>query len=433
MNIEQNNQKLFLIKDRYNQEVINILECMSTYFVEIIYKVLYIQAIEYNDNPHEPVNTITAGYKQALRIYIRSYINDDRKSINKLYTESVKGIHRKINAALKTQVGFGDIVSLIVKQFIPKEYCNKISNKNEKSILSSILIECTQKIITNVIQFYVVDIVDNRNIKTVNKLQDEFLQILLDHKEYMESTLDVKSINTNRNKNIDLKTIDRFKKQLNKYMTENEEKKKLIIVLQKIIQNNDKEKRKLNQNINNLNDENKFLKSKAEIQFNVKQHSNEFEINSNISDDLLDLGAYDLKQINERETKSKSIYYTQPQNENFDSNLNKEENLSVKSKQSIISNIQNVKQYNNLFNKEINSDEKKINKSRNQEMGNISYSSDESEEIKSKLTIRETNKRLKDYKKNMNENEELIKPNKHIITSDDFDGLSFYRIDDEKK
>ena len=247
MDIEQNNKKLFLIKDRYNQEIINILECISTYFVEIIYKVLYIQAIEYKDNPHEPVNTITAGYKQALRVYIRSYINNDRKSINKLYIESVKGIHRKIITALKIQISFGDIVSLIVKQFIPKEYYNEISNKNEKYILSSILIECTQKIITSVIQFYVVDIVDNRNIKTINKLQDEFLQILLDHKEYMESTLDVKSINTNRNKNIDLKTIERFKIQLNKYMAENEEKKKVIIVLQKIIQNNDKEKKNLNE------------------------------------------------------------------------------------------------------------------------------------------------------------------------------------------
>ena len=71
------NQRLFLIKDRYNQEVIDILECISTYFVEIIYKVLYIQAIEYKDNPNEPSKNINAGYKQAIRIYIRSYINND--------------------------------------------------------------------------------------------------------------------------------------------------------------------------------------------------------------------------------------------------------------------------------------------------------------------------------------------------------------------
>ena len=221
-------------------------------------------------------------------------------------------------------------------------------------------------------------------------------------------------------------------------MAENEEKKKVIIVLQKIIQNNDKEKKKLKRNIDNLNGENKFLKNKVEneIQFSTKQYSNNIEMNSDISNDLLDLNAYELKQDSNKEIESKSqipIHNdNQPQYENFELNLNKKENLSIKSKQPIISDTRNVKRYRNyneLLNKERNTDEKNINRKE----ASISYSSDESEEIKSKLTIRETNEKLKNYKKNMDESEELIKPNTHILSKDDFDGISFYRIGDSNK
>ena len=257
-----------LIKEKYNTEVLTIFECIATYFTDIFYNHLHKEAIVFKEDSNFPqIYSITEGYKHALRAY--------SGAINKsnYYKESIKGIVKQLQSEFGCMVSYRESISMIVNQFVPKSW--NVGSENESKILRRVFKRCAQYIIHEVAKSFIILIIDERNKKTIEKLQDSFLRILLDQKEYTESELNVNLYNQSRSQITDAETLIRFKKEFKNISIKNQKQERIINALTKIIQDKNENIDNINYKIEHLESELKQIKQKSQ---NIKDNRPEDDL-----------------------------------------------------------------------------------------------------------------------------------------------------------
>ena len=234
-----NNESVFnIVKDRYNHNTINIFECMSTYFTKMFYDHLYRQSINLkDDHSMENIDSITKGYKHVLRQYAKAI------NTGKFYKESIKGIIIELQVDYTCTLSYSDAITMVIQQFLPEDW--PITPGDEDRILRKIFRRSVEDIIYKVTCKFIPMIIDDRNSYTISCLQDEFLNVFLNQKEYTESELNILRRKSHVEDKVNAETFGRFKNEFKRLLDKHAELEAVVVQLQKVIQNMDDERNKL--------------------------------------------------------------------------------------------------------------------------------------------------------------------------------------------
>ena len=222
-----------ICKENYNKEELIVFECITSYFVEIFYVHLYNEARKLKEDHRYPqINSITVGYKHSLRAW------EQARKEKKFYKESIKGIVEKLKIEMGGMASYSMAIAMMVKAFIPNpEEWRNLSPEEQNNMLGTIIQNCVKQFIIDIMNKHVISIIDKRSRNTIEIIQDSFLQIIIDIKEYTESHLRISMRDDNSKKRamIDQETYHRMKNFCNNLIIENRKQKKIIQTLQNII------------------------------------------------------------------------------------------------------------------------------------------------------------------------------------------------------
>lgn len=220
-------------REKYNRNEQLVFDCIASYFTEIFYIHCYNEARKLKEDYHYPqINSVTVGYKHSLRAWEKA-----RKE-KKFYRESIKGVIEKLKLELKGMMSYNDAISMMVEAFIPDPTeWGDLSAQEQNNILGTVIQNCVKEFIVSIMNKHIVLIIDKRGPKSCEIIQENFLQIVMDIKEYTESHIRIAMKEDNpHNKNIiTQETYNRLKKLCSSMIAENNKHKKIIGKLQEII------------------------------------------------------------------------------------------------------------------------------------------------------------------------------------------------------
>lgn len=167
-------------KESYSKRAISTIEIVSSYFVNIYYNCLYQEAKRLHIDSR--VESVTNGYKHAIKAYINSFDNPD------LYRKIVSGIHKYYHTTTRfTSISFSDCINEIVKHFIPEAFLDSTTNTQKDSILRVILLNSVKRFSSEVIcSDMLTTIIDNHTDYGISRrMQDCMVQALMFEREKM--------------------------------------------------------------------------------------------------------------------------------------------------------------------------------------------------------------------------------------------------------
>jgi hypothetical protein len=162
----------------YDITTLNVFEVLSSYYVDIYYNHLYLEAKKAKASG--TVSSITEGYKMTLDAFL-SGMNKQ-----KLYKKAVQGFYAKFLSVGITSISFSSCISQIVKELIPTDYFDSVDNHQQSQILhislNNVIKNFTNKIVTE----HMSSIIDNhKEIDNVRVLQDDMIDLFLLERERM--------------------------------------------------------------------------------------------------------------------------------------------------------------------------------------------------------------------------------------------------------
>ena len=167
-------------KEKCSKRAISTIEIVSSYFVNIYYNCLYQEGKKFHIDSR--VDSVTSGYKHAIKAYINSFDNPD------LYRKIISGIHKYYhNTTRFTSISFSDCINEIVKHFIPESFFESTTNSQKDSILRMILFNSVKKFSSDILCSDMLSIViDNHADHGITRrLQDTMVNALIFEREKM--------------------------------------------------------------------------------------------------------------------------------------------------------------------------------------------------------------------------------------------------------
>ena len=167
-------------KEGYSKRAISTIEIVSSYFVNIYYNCLYQEGKRLHIDSR--VESVTTGYKHAIKAYINSFDNPD------LYRKIVSGIHKYYhNTTRFTSISFSDCINEIVKHFIPEAFFDSTTNTQKDSILRVILLNSVKRFSSEVICSDMLAIIIDKHADygISRRMQDCMVQALMFEREKM--------------------------------------------------------------------------------------------------------------------------------------------------------------------------------------------------------------------------------------------------------
>jgi len=216
-----------------------VFECITSYFTEIFYVHCYNEAKKLKeDHKYPQINSITVGYKHSLRAW------EHARKEKKFYKESIKGIVEKLKLEMGGMASYSMAITVMVRTFIP-DPCEwrDLSPEEQNNMLGTVIQNCVKQFILKIMNTHVVMIIDKRNKNTIEIIQDSFLQIIMDIKEYTEShiRLTMQADNPKKRNVITQETYHRMKNFCKNLIIENKKYVQVINKLQNIIRNRKEE------------------------------------------------------------------------------------------------------------------------------------------------------------------------------------------------
>lgn len=230
-------QNRILDRNSYSKKTLDTFEVIGSYFVDIYYNHLYLEAKKLKNE--RSVNNITDGYKHGLNAYLQGIDNP------KLYKKTLIDLHKFFIASGFSSISFSEYLERMTQEFIPQDYYESVSNPQKISILKLVLCQSNKIFIEKIVRNYMKMIIDEHmEADNVRVLQDEFIDILLLQREGMYDRF-ISSKTKNNGISPNIRLIEKMQNEIKSLYKEKYDLKKLNVSLKKIIINKDEELKKL--------------------------------------------------------------------------------------------------------------------------------------------------------------------------------------------
>lgn len=174
--MENSGNGRLLDKSNYSRKTIETFEIIAAYYIDLYYNHLYLEAKKLKVDGS--VKSITEGYKHVLNILLQAMEN----AVS--FKKSLKALRSFYDKVGFTGITIVDCIDKITREFIPEDYYENLSNKQQMSLLKQVLNQANKKIIEKIITTYLNAIIDNHNdVDNIRILQDEFIDILILERE----------------------------------------------------------------------------------------------------------------------------------------------------------------------------------------------------------------------------------------------------------
>ncbi len=330
-----NNESRILDKSTYPRKTIETYETVAAYYIDMFYNHLYFEAKKLRND--KTVSSITEGYKHTLNAFLQG-IEDP-----KLYKKSLLGLHTFFIDIGFTSLTFSQCIERIIREFIPEDYYDSVTNEKKNIILRNVLNNVNKLFIVKLVDKYLGMIIDHHNeADNPRILQDEFIDMLLLEREAMyKKFLIGKTKMGNRSSDSGAAIIESMRKEIKTLCTEKHELKKININLKKIIIFKEKqlneykeEIAKLTDTINELNNElNENNAKRLEISVGDTKED-DFYVDKGPHDDLGKYEPYENEQVEQVERVERVEQDEQVERDERDE---KEQNKNVADKNDALS------------------------------------------------------------------------------------------------
>jgi hypothetical protein len=230
--------KRILDRSNYSKRTIDTFEIISSYFIDIYYNHLYIEAKKLKTNRH--VKSITDGYKHALNAFLQGIENP------KLYKKTLMGIHNYFSTT-GINLTFSECLERINEAFIPKDYISSVSKQQKLAVLQLVINNSNKSFIQKLVRDFLGSIIDNHeDVDNIRILQDEFIDILIIERENIYNRFIVSKTKPNGgsssgNNSGNTILIERMKNEIKLLHKEKYDLKKMNLEMKKIIIKKDAE------------------------------------------------------------------------------------------------------------------------------------------------------------------------------------------------
>jgi hypothetical protein len=164
-----------LDRKKYDVKLLNSLEIISSYFIDIFYNHLYTEAKSLKTSGQ--VASITEGYKHSLNAFLQA-LNKE-----KTFQKFMLGIHKVFMMYGTVTVSLPDCINLIVGCFVPADYCN-MSNVKKTQVIRHSFCNSLKKFIQKVVEEYLSMIIDeHETASNIEIFKDNLTDIFLMERE----------------------------------------------------------------------------------------------------------------------------------------------------------------------------------------------------------------------------------------------------------
>lgn len=297
-------------RKNYSSKTIENFEIVSSYFVDIFYNHLYVEAKKYK--AHGTVASITEGYQHTLNAYLRSLDNP------KLYKKSIVGLHHYYISIGFGSISFAKCIDKLTHEFVPTDYFESLTSTQKMGVLRMILNQTIKDFIRKIVTDHMSKIIDfHTETENVRILQDEFINILIGAREGMYQRFVAVQTRTNKDETVNRLLAEKMQVEIKKLVKEKYEYQKQIILYKKALMKRKEIELKqtttissLTSTISNLRGQlssiqdidNNLLANTPKSVDNLKVHienspSTFIEVNSNNINDLLSSNTEDLQNM----------------------------------------------------------------------------------------------------------------------------------------
>jgi hypothetical protein len=164
----------------YSKRALSTFEIVGSFIVDLYYNHFYYEAKRIRIEGR--VESITDGYKYAVKAYLNSFNNPD------LYRKTIVGIHKYYYTTTKfNTISFSECVNEIVRHFVPDEFFETTTNQQRDGILRNVLMSAVRQFSSDVLCSNILDtIIDNHSDKSiVRNMQDKMVETLMFEREKM--------------------------------------------------------------------------------------------------------------------------------------------------------------------------------------------------------------------------------------------------------
>jgi hypothetical protein len=167
-------------RGNYSKRALSTFEIVGSFIVDLYYNHFYQEAKKIRIDGR--VESITDGYKHAIKAYINSFENPES------YRKTIIGIHKYYYTTTRFgSISFAECVNEIVKHFIPDDFFESTTNQQRDGILRMVLMNAVKQFSSDILCSNLLDtLIDNHGEQgLVRRMQDKMVQSLMFEREKM--------------------------------------------------------------------------------------------------------------------------------------------------------------------------------------------------------------------------------------------------------
>ena len=159
-----------------NNQTLSKFEIIGSTYINILYNNIYNNSILSNVN-----------IKNAYIANILDYLNSSKEE--EFFIQSINCICSYFKSSTKyTDLSFNNCVELLIIEFVPTNYINKLNKQQKHKILHNVLHNTLKRVIATIIKNHIMIIIDNHNdLNNLVTLQDIYLKNILYEKNLLLS------------------------------------------------------------------------------------------------------------------------------------------------------------------------------------------------------------------------------------------------------
>lgn len=241
-------------RNRYSRDTKNVFEVISSYYVDIYYNHLFIEARKLWEA--ENVDNISDGYRHSVYNMLQSFDNPEfyKTSLTQLFKYFYEWGVVPYSVSKTTTM-------LIIKQFVPSDFHESLNNSQKTAILKTIISQANREFIALLIQPEYISIIidDHSNHDNVRLLQDKFIDCLILEREkiyckFINTNINITKKNSSSviNDNTNIQIIQKLKMSMENITKENYKLKEFILKLKHIIVKKDRDYKELEGQYNKI-------------------------------------------------------------------------------------------------------------------------------------------------------------------------------------
>ena len=173
-------------KNSYSATTASVVDIVGSYIVEIYYNKLYAEAIEFKNKGK--TSSITEGYRHAVNAFVQAVIGKKPGKKAEYYNDFVKGLIEYFVKYTSKKNGrtTNEIISIIVREFVPQDYSDSLGVDQERNVLKNALVTTIREFSMLVINDHIKAIIDHHSEQeNIDVMKQDITEILFSFRDQL--------------------------------------------------------------------------------------------------------------------------------------------------------------------------------------------------------------------------------------------------------